>query len=283
MKNTRLFLSAIFCFLTTGIILQSCIQSKQKKIAEITSTEADTTVYLKSDSKSSPSCKIHLKYTYLKPASTEDSLSVLINTEIQEKLFGEKMENLSPEALTSQIVNDYITSYKTDVQKLYEADIYNGMQEQDIPAWYNYEYNINTEMSMGKDSIWNYIITTFQSTGGAHPNTYSQWLNIDATTGHLLTAEDVFRKDAETPICNLILKALLKEVNSRMETDTIQSLDDLQEAGILLNTDLYIPENFLIGKNGISFLYNRYDIAPYATGEFNLTIPYNEIETYLNK
>lgn len=283
MKNTSLLLSVLLCIFASGILLQGCTKQKQKAQAEITSSETDTTVYLKADVKSSPSCKIHIKHMYLKPASIEDSLSMLINNKIQKELFGEKYDGIKPEELAARISHDYIHSYRTDLQKLYEADIYNGMNEQDIPGWYNYEYDITTNMEAGKDSVWNYTVTTFQSTGGAHPNTYSKWINIDATTGDILTVKEVFRADADKEICNLILQALFKEVNTRMETDTIRSIEGLQSVGILLDTDLYIPENFLLGKNGISFLYNRYDIAPYASGDFNLTIPYNEIENYLNK
>lgn len=283
MKNTSFVLSVFFCFFASGILLQSCTKPKQKAQVEITSSEIDTTVYLKPNVKSSPTCKIHIKHMYLKPASMEDSLSILINNKIQKELFGEKYDGINPEELTSQMAHEYIQSYRTDLQKLYEADIYNGMNEQDIPGWYNYEYDITTTMEAGKDSIWNYTITTFQSTGGAHPNTYSKWVNIDVATGRILTVKDVFRADADKEICDLILHSLCKEVNTRLETDTIHSMENLQSVGILLDTDLYIPENFMLGKNGVSFLYNRYDIAPYASGDFNLTIPYNEIENYLNK
>lgn len=283
MKHTHLLLSATLCILTTGISLQSCTQQGQKPQAKVMTSETDTTVYLKPDLKSSPTCRIHIKYMYLQPASPEDSLSTLINNRIQGEIFGEKYISTPSEHLADHIVKDYIYSYKTDVEKLYEADIHNGMKEEDVPGWYNYEYDIKTDMETGKDSIWNYTVTNFQYTGGAHPNTYSKWINIDKTTGKILTADEVFPKESNKEICSLILKALLKEVNSRMETDTIRSIEGLQSIGILLDTDLYIPENFLLEKDGVSFLYNRYEIAPYSTGDFKLNIAYSDIETYLNK
>lgn len=283
MRKTYLLLSTFFCFLASGILMQSCIEQKQKPQAEITSSVIDTTVYLKSDVKSSPSCKIHIEYMYLTPASAEDSLSMLINSEIQKNLFEGKYIGVAPESVSTQMADNYIRSYRTDVLKLYEADVYNGMDEQDIPGWYNYEYDIQANLENGRDSIWNYTVTTFESTGGAHPNTYSKWLNIDAVSGKVLTAEDAFKKEAEKKICDLILQALIEEVNTRMKTDTIRTIEDLRSIGILLESDPYIPENFLLGKDGVSFLYNRYEIAPYASGDFKLTIPYNEIETYLNK
>ena len=42
-------------------------------------------------------------------------------------------------------------------------------------------------------------------------------------------------------------------------------------------TNMYIPDNFLLHKEGVSFLFNRYDIAPYSVGEIVIEIPYEEI------
>ena len=63
-----------------------------------------------------------------------------------------------------------------------------------------------------------------------------------------------------------------------MGTDTITSIAGLQSIGILLDTDLYVPENFVLGKDGVSFYYNRYEIAPYSAGDFNLMIPYDKLD-----
>ena len=96
-----------------------------------------------------------------------------------------------------------------------------------------------------------------------------------------LTKKEVFAPGADATICNLILKQLINEANTRLETDTISCIEGLQAAGILLDTDLYIPDNFLLQEDGVTFLYNRYEIAPYSMGDFQLTVPYTEIETFL--
>ena len=48
-------------------------------------------------------------------------------------------------------------------------------------------------------------------------------------------------------------------------------------------TNMYIPDNFLFSKNAMLFLYNRYDIAPYAAGEIVIEVPYEEIGHYLKQ
>ena len=70
-------------------------------------------------------------------------------------------------------------------------------------------------MELGKEEkVWNYVVTDFQYTGGAHPNTFVKCLNIDRETGQLLTTEKVFKKEASAKICPLILDELIKEVNA---------------------------------------------------------------------
>ena len=280
-KNIFLRVAIVLCsvisFMTTG-----CIEKKQTAgKPAITSIQADTTVSLKPDIDQSPTCQIHLDFMYLKPYSETDSVSRRINATLQKTFSEGKLAGLSPETFIDSVRQRYISGYKSDLLKYYEADIHNKVSAEDIPQWYNYEYEITSELSAGRDSIWNYQVTTFQNTGGAHPNTWGKWVNIDPETGNELTREEVFAADAEKSICNLILKQLTNEANTRLETDTISSMEGLHAAGILLDTDLYIPDNFLPKEDGVTCLYNRYEIAPYSMGDFQLTVPYAEIETFL--
>ena len=93
----------------------------------------------------------------------------------------------------------------------------------------------------------------------------------------------MFAKGSERDICGLILDKLLAESNKKLDTDTLTCIEGLQSVGILLDTDLYVPDNFLLEKEGVTFLYNTYDIAPYYMGRFQLTVTYEEINTYLIK
>ena len=76
------------------------------------------------------------------------------------------------------------------------------MKAEDVPAWYNYEYQIKTALEAGKDStVWNYSVVNFQYTGGAHPNTLAKYMNINAQTGKLLllmmySARKIMQKSA---------------------------------------------------------------------------------------
>lgn len=145
------------------LLLSGCIKNKQVVgEAEITSIQADTVIKLKPEAGNSPTCKIHLDFMYLKPFSEQDSLSQEINSTLQGAFSDERFRNLPTSKFIDSIRNSYITSYRDDLLNYYEADLQNKTIE-DIPAWYNYEYDVTSELSIGRDSIWNYAITSFQT------------------------------------------------------------------------------------------------------------------------
>ncbi len=279
MKIRSILFPSIVVGFVAGNIISGCSQ-KGQDFPTVTSLEKDTIVYLEAG-QTEPSCKVKINYEYLQPVSPTDSITPLINSHIQDMVFGNQYANLSPQTFVQKLCNDFLATYNTDIKSLFEADKKTGLKGNDIPTWYNYEFEVKSKIESGLDSIWTCDMTIFQYTGGAHPSTLLRTVNIDGITGKPVTAEDVFLAGKDWEIIQLIMKELIKETNIRMETDTITCLDGLHEAGILLDTELYIPENFLLKKDGITFIYNQYDIAPYVVGNFRLTVPYNDIEPYL--
>ena len=45
--------------------------------------------------------------------------------------------------------------------------------------------------------------------------------------------------------------------------------------------NIVATDNFYAGKNGITWLYNPYDIAPYYLGQTRITLPYSVLRPYL--
>lgn len=277
--------SSVVCGLFSTIILPGCIGNGTSRGNELSvdSISMDTAVYLDETSTESPYCQIKINFKYLKSADKNDSLTQVINQVLEDAFSSAHTGASSPRFFVSSIKESLASDYLKDVQGSYQADLKNGMKADEIPNWYNYEYEIDSELKEGKNSIWNYAVTTFQYTGGAHPNTWAQWVNINATNGEKLDKSEVFAKGTEEDICRLILDKLLAEANKKLETDTLTCVEGLRSAGILLDTDLYVPDNFLLEKEGVTFLYNTYDIAPYYMGRFQVTVPYEEINTYLIK
>lgn len=281
MKKTNLFFTYFLAGTFASIAVSGCTEGQYIGEATVNACNADTTVYLTGHDESSPSCHIKLSFAYLNPFSDNDSVSEAVNYTLKQMFFGDFYAKLTPKTFIDSITASLISDYRRDVTEYYRTDIANGVNPEDMPSWYNYDFEITSELEKGRDSVWNFQVITFQNTGGAHPNTWTKWVNIDARTGHPVSREHVFGRADKDQIRRLLLGRIVEAANERLETDTITGIDGLRANGILLDEDVFIPENFLLTDDGIKFLYNPYEIAPYFMGSFELNMTNEEITPYL--
>ena len=224
---------------------------------------------------SSPFCDFSVDYTYLDEEG--DSIATLINRTIQGEFLGNDYASLTPEEAVDSFMNVYIRDYRKETGELYQVDRAKGTSDEEIPAWYNQTYSLVTFIEEGHGGIINVSANVFIDTGGAHPHQWSQWLNFDFESGKLLTKDDVFLASAKVDIERMLLDHLMLMQAEIYPDESLKTLEDLQQKGFLQMTNMYIPDNFLLHKEGVSFLFNRYDIAPYSAGEIVIEIPYEEI------
>ncbi|MBS1515587.1 MAG: DUF3298 domain-containing protein [Bacteroidetes bacterium] len=111
--------------------------------------------------------------------------------------------------------------------------------------------------------------------GGAHGSFNVAYTNVDMRTGKRLNTANIFVKDFKKTLNALIEK----EIRKILEIKPGQSLTD---GGLFENT-VGFNENFAIKKDGIEFLYNQYEIAPYALGVIEVKLSYKDLESILNK
>ena len=224
---------------------------------------------------SSPFCDFSVDYTYLDEEG--DSIATLINRTIQGEFLGNDYVSLTPEEAVDSFMNVYIRDYRKETGELYQVDRAKGTSDEEIPAWYNQTYSLVTFIEEGHGGIINVSANVFVDTGGAHPHQWSQWLNFDFESGKLLTKDDIFLASAKADIERMLLDHLMLMQAEIYPDESLKTLEDLQQKGFLQMTNMYIPDNFLLHKEGVSFLFNRYDIAPYSAGEIVIEIPYEEI------
>lgn len=224
---------------------------------------------------SSPFCDFSVDYTYLDEEG--DSIATLINRTIQGEFLGNDYASLTPEEAVDSFMNVYIRDYRKETGELYQVDRAKGTSDEEIPAWYNQTYSLVTFIEEDHGGTINVSANVFVDTGGAHPHQWSQWLNFDFESGKLLTKDDVFLASAKVDIERMLLDHLMLMQAEIYPDESLKTLEDLQQKGFLQMTNMYIPDNFLLHKEGVSFLFNRYDIAPYSAGEIVIEIPYEEI------
>ncbi|WP_418306483.1 DUF3298 domain-containing protein [Phocaeicola sp.] len=280
MTKRNLVLSVMATCLVSCFLLSGCNGQKQIDSETVKTVKVEEQAHLQDDTVS-PTCQITIDYSYLAKSDAADSIVQRINRTIQAHILGKEYTRMNPEVAVDSFKNTYINNYRKDVNEFYQEDIKNGTPKDELPTWYNYEYGLTTYFSEGKEGILNFIAETFEYTGGAHPNSWNKWMNFEKNTGKLLALKDVFMAGSEKPISDMLLEELITEMATRLEDSSITSLEGLQNAGILNSTNMYVPDNFLLEKEKVSFLYNKYDIAPYAVGIITLSLPYTSVEKYM--
>lgn len=177
-----------------------------------------------------------------------------INDYIQQKLVLDSGKN-TVEEMGNQFINDYDEFYD---QVEYKRPWY--QEKTDSVA-------VQTKSYIGFRSY----LESY--TGGAHGNFYTNFFNYDV------------QQNKEIPITALIndypaLTTLAEDLFRKQEgISKNHSLTD----GYFFEEGIFsLPNNFILEKEGILFLYNIYEIKPYVSGPTELVIPYTSLENLLS-
>ena len=138
-----------------------------------------------------------------------------------------------------------------------------------------YDHIIGTA-DVGLKGVINYTFHEDYYGGGAHPTQLVTIQRFDMQTGRTLGLWDVFSDSCSNTLKGLLTKKL-------MDREEVKTLDELHEKGFLEMVDMFLPQNFWMDKDSLSFFFNQYDIAPYALGQTSLSFSYEELKPYLKE
>lgn len=199
---------------------------------------------------------IQIKYSLINQGQHKD----LINSAITDFIIsagepGKKsMENLTIEQIADKFINEY-----------------------EIFLNENKDYNLGwmTEIQ-GKPEFSNtkiicYSISNVYFLGGAHPNSNLTYLNFERENGRLVFIPDIFSPGFEEKLNQAVDSEFRKSRNISPE-------DGLTDKAGLFNNKISYNNNFAVLREGIRFYYNPYEIAPYAAGPIEVTVPYEIIK-----
>ena len=101
--------------------------------------------------------------------------------------------------------------------------------------------------------------------GAAHPSNQVQIQNFDLQTGEIINMRDLFNTGYKEKLKRIVEREFIKEHG-------YESWDFTPRNG-----SFKLSENFSIGKKGLSFFYNEYEIGCYAAGAPELTISWKDL------
>ena len=166
--------------------------------------------------------------------------------------FEENTDGLTLNDAISQIENRYI-NFRNDFQD-------------DALPW---EITINSEVVYQSSSIITIAVDSYAFTGGAHGNSTITLLNFDPDSGKLYQQTELFSTSID--FMQLVEGSFKSEIKSQNKN----------EEDYFFGQDFKLPENVGFSDEGVIFLYITYELASYAQGITEFTIPYSDISTFL--
>ena len=248
------------------LALLLCACSEESETITFETVTADKTVALTADSLS-PTCSVNIRLEQATPSSGR--AGEIINATVTERLLDHNDDNMQKSA--EAYVDEYTSNYLRTLLPLYNQDS-DDIHKQ---AWYHYHYIINSHTQAGSKGTLVYLADLNYREGGNHAINQQVIMNFEAKTGRLLNIRDVFIEGFEEQLKPILLKALQEKTG----LDTMKALHD---NGYLNNSDIYVPENFILSSDAITFVFNPDEIAPYSVGSIELTIAYAAVDRILS-
>ena len=160
----------------------------------------------------------------------------------------EEMKNISRE----QFVARYQTAFEEDKKEVKET-----------PS-FGISHSMWTDFIAQKEKLATFAISYYNYEGGAHGIEGNRYFTIDLTTRHILTLNDLFNEKDLPKV-----KTLLWEQynNSNKEYEPLIGADSFN-----------LSNNIYLDSRGVHFIYDVYEIAPYAAGEQDLLLYFGQLE-----
>lgn len=161
-----------------------------------------------------------------------------------------------------------------DAFEIFEKN-YNDFKKDfpDAPGCWEVELHGDTVLTTPK--VLFYQIDHYAFTGGAHPNSFTSYHAFDGKTGQEV--------EMKTFVADSVALLNLVEKKFRELEELAPGVDLEDEGYFLANHKFFIPANYVFTPEGVHFFYNPYEIAAYARGPIELTVPYDELKDIIRK
>lgn len=159
---------------------------------------------------------------------------------------------------SDSLINDY---------KKQNADIISHFGTEKI-ASLNWEYQTTGKFTGSRGRYTTYTVDKYSYTGGAHGMPWTTNYVFDLRDGHIVDESEIFTDD---------YKPLLSELLTAHARDNAENPENMT----LFVSEVEPNGNFEVSEDGITYIYNPYDIAPYSEGIISITIPWKELKSIL--
>lgn len=267
-KMKKQTISLLATLLTASIFFFSCSHSANKGVGALKfdTMKLNETVHLFGDT-TKPACNLVVDYTYV-AQSADETLKDTLNAYFQALCLGSKYAAMQPAEAVDKYAENYTGNYRRDLEPMYQKDEQEHPDRDGLAVWYYYYKKIESSVQHYEKNLLVYRSYYEEFTGGAHGIYTTSFLNIDLRTMTPIRLDDLFVSDYREALTDLLWNQLMMDKNAATR-------EEVEDLGYCSTGDLYPSENFYLSKEGITFYYNVYDIAPYVMGAIEITLPYD--------
>ncbi|MDO4164626.1 MAG: DUF3298 domain-containing protein [Bacteroides sp.] len=247
--------------------------NKNTGALEFDSLQVNETVHLFGDT-AKPACNLIVNFTYA-TGSTDPKLKDSLNTYFMAATLGDSYQLQNPKEGIRHYTEKYISDYRKDLEPMLLKDEEEQDEEASIESWYSYYRNVESRVQFYQKDLLVYRVNYEEYTGGAHGIYMTSYLNMNLRLLRPLHLEDLFVNEYEEALTDLLWNQLMAE-------NRVSSRQELEDMGYASCGDLTPTENFYLSPAGITFYYNVYDIAPYAMGPTEISLPWEMVHYLLS-
>lgn len=266
-KNSTLIVLLVFLY---GINLISCNQKKsEQNHIEFDHLQMNEKVFLLSQNDTTlPYADVKIDFIYPKKFNNQEDLARLQQIFNGTFFNDETYDSISPQDALDKYLENYTKEYK-ELTNQYNQDLAN-LEGEDRPSWYWYILGKSNEILYNDKNILSYSVEHSDYTGGAHGSLRVLYYTIDLDELTTVTEEDIFQPNYHHFLTSKIVEKLMKKYN-------VDNPEKLIDEGFFDINEIAPNNNFWLNNEGIHYIFNQYEIAPYSMGPIEVTIPYEEI------
>jgi len=197
-----------------------------------------------------------------------------IRATIISNLFGDEYISQPNDSLVPFFAKELLTDYRENNQPLIE--------ELDSTSQYSFnnEHTILGFSLLSDKTIYVYGIERYVYMGGAHGLETRNFYNFDLKTGKIITEKDLFKANFDAELAKLIKARIVEESKESNEDKNAEPIADLEETDFWTDS-IKSNGNFYITDEGINYVFNPYEIAPYYMGQTEVTLPFSRLKSLL--
>jgi hypothetical protein len=163
------------------------------------------------------------------------------------------------------LAEDYIDSNTAMLEEM-------EMAEEDAP-FLNWGYDYKGTFGESYDKYINYFVEQYQYLGGAHGMYGTFPFVFRLSDGQEVDWTVVAPGVSEEKMCALLLKHRMDDMK-----DIVDEEEGINEEDIFFSETIEPSPWFSVDKEGLTFYYQPYDLAPYVFGVITVPVPWSELK-----